>query len=42
VRVLTLDLAGNRVEARAGYYALWLRDPGGVWGQVVAAHLERR
>lgn len=42
VRVLTLDLAANRAEARAGYYALWTRDPSSVWGQIAAAHLERR
>jgi hypothetical protein len=42
LRVLTLDLAANRTEARTGYYALWTRDPGSVWGQVAAAHLERR
>ena len=42
LRVLTLDLAANRADARAGYYALWTREPGSVWGQVAAAHLERR
>ncbi len=42
VRILTLDLSGDRVNARAGYYALWMRDPGGIWGQLAAAHLERR
>lgn len=42
MRVLARDLTGDRSAARAGYYALWMRTPESLWGQLAAAHLERR
>jgi hypothetical protein len=42
LHALALDLTGNRAAARAEYYALWTTYPTSVWGQLAAAHLERR
>jgi len=42
LRALTQELLGQRVVARAEYYALWTAYPTSVWGRLAAAHLERR
>jgi hypothetical protein len=39
---ISYDLLGHRADARNVYYALWRAEPGTVWGQLAAAHLERR
>ncbi|MCS7070201.1 MAG: hypothetical protein NZM00_01755, partial [Anaerolinea sp.] len=41
-RALALDLLGDRIGARAAYYALWEDEPASPWGQAAAAHLELR
>ncbi len=42
LRALSLDLLGDRRTAQPAYYELWSDDPTSVWGQLAAAHLERR
>lgn len=42
VQALSYDLLSDRNNARAAYYALWSDDPASIWGQLAAAHLERR
>ncbi len=42
LRALSLDLTAAREEARLLYYDIWERHPQTVWGQLAAAHLERR
>jgi hypothetical protein len=42
LRALTQEIIGQRVAARAAYYALWSEFPTSVWGRLAAAHLERR
>lgn len=42
VRALAYDLLGNRSRARQAYFDLWRSAPESVWGQLAAAHLERR
>ncbi|MCA0454097.1 MAG: hypothetical protein LCI00_09010 [Chloroflexi bacterium] len=42
LRALSLDLLGDRRAAQPAYYELWSEDPTSVWGQLAAAHLERR
>lgn len=39
---ISYDLLGDRTNARNSYYALWRDEPGTIWGQLAAAHLERR
>lgn len=42
MRALALDLQANRSEARRLFYELWRDEPGSLWGQLAAEHLERR
>jgi hypothetical protein len=42
LRALSYDLLGDRRKAQPAYYSLWHDDPTSVWGQLAAAHLERR
>jgi hypothetical protein len=42
LQALSYDLLGDRPKAQRGYYTLWSDDPASVWGQLAAAHLERR
>jgi hypothetical protein len=42
VRAFINDLLNNRALAAAGYYQVWAGSPASVWGQLAAAHLERR
>ncbi|MDK3158953.1 hypothetical protein QPK87_20580 [Kamptonema cortianum] len=42
MRALAYDLLNDRVTARQEYFNLWTSSPGSVWGQLAAAHLERR
>ncbi len=42
LRALCQELLGDRAAARSGYYALWRDHPASIWGQLAAAHLERR
>ena len=42
LRALSYDLLGDRRRAQPAYYSLWRDDPSSVWGQLAAAHLERR
>lgn len=42
LQALGYDLLADRVTARQSYLALWLDDTETVWGQLAAAHLERR
>ncbi|MBC7814083.1 MAG: hypothetical protein H7175_23215 [Burkholderiales bacterium] len=42
VRALSYDLLGDRVNARTAFFSLWSSQPDNLWGQLAAAHLERR
>jgi len=42
LQALAYDLAANRTRARDGYFSLWEDYPQTLWGQLAAAHLERR
>lgn len=42
IRALCYELIGDRTRAARGYYALWQDAPATLWGQLAAAHLERR
>ncbi|MEP6986237.1 MAG: hypothetical protein ABI970_11600, partial [Chloroflexota bacterium] len=42
LRALSYDLLADRRHAQPAYYSLWHDDPTSVWGQLAAAHLERR
>ncbi|MBL8166038.1 MAG: hypothetical protein JNJ61_28900 [Anaerolineae bacterium] len=42
MRALSYDLLGDRTAARRAYYELWSDAASSVWGQLAAAHLERR
>lgn len=42
LRALSFDLVGSRSEARRAYFDLWRIYPRNLWGQLAAAHLERR
>lgn len=42
LQALAYDLLADRASARSAYFALWSDDPASVWGQLAAAHLERR
>ena len=42
VRALSYDLLGDRANARTAYFDLWSAHPDTLWGQLAAAHLERR
>ena len=42
LRALSYDLLADRRKAQPAYYSLWHDDPISVWGQLAAAHLERR
>lgn len=42
LQALAYDLLADRANARRAYFALWSDDPDSVWGQLAAAHLERR
>ena len=42
LRALSYDLLADRRKAQPAYYSLWHDDATSVWGQLAAAHLERR
>jgi hypothetical protein len=42
LQALSYDLLGDRRKAQPAYYSLWRDDATSVWGQLAAAHLERR
>jgi hypothetical protein len=42
LRALVYDLTSSREEARQGYYAVWVRYPDTIWGQLAAQHLVQR
>ncbi len=42
LQALSYDLLGDRRKAQPAYYRLWHDDSTSVWGQLAAAHLERR
>lgn len=42
MQALSYDLLGDRTAARRAYYELWRDAASSVWGQLAAAHLERR
>ena len=42
LQALSYDLLADRRQAQAAYYQLWHDDSTSVWGQLAAAHLERR
>lgn len=42
VQAISYDLLGDRTNARQAYYSLWRDDAASAWGQLAAAHLERR
>ncbi len=42
LRALSYDLLADRRQAQPSYYSLWYDDATSVWGQLAAAHLERR
>jgi hypothetical protein len=42
LQALVYDLSGDRTNARQTYYNLWRDESGSTWGQLAAAHLERR
>lgn len=42
LQALSYDLLADRNTARQRYFALWSEDPMSVWGQLAAAHLEKR
>lgn len=42
LRALSYDLLADRATARESYLALWIDDTDSIWGQLSAAHLERR
>jgi hypothetical protein len=42
LQALSYDLLADRRKAQPAYYSLWLDDSTSVWGQLAAAHLERR
>jgi hypothetical protein len=41
-RAFCFDLIGNRPNAVAGYYQLWVANPTSLWGRLAGAHLEAR
>ncbi|MBI1276568.1 MAG: hypothetical protein GC179_00430 [Anaerolineaceae bacterium] len=42
LQALSYDLLADRRHAQPAYYSLWYDDATSVWGQLAAAHLERR
>ncbi len=42
LQALSYDLLADRRHAQPAYYSLWHDDATSVWGQLAAAHLERR
>ena len=42
LQALGYDLLADRTRARQAYLDLWLADTLSIWGQLAAAHLERR
>lgn len=42
LQALSYDLLADRRHAQPAYYSLWHDDSTSVWGQLAAAHLERR
>lgn len=42
MRALAYDLLNERVISREEYFQIWTSSPGTIWGQLAAAHLERR
>jgi hypothetical protein len=42
LQALGYDLLADRTRARQAYLDLWLNDTTSIWGQLAAAHLERR
>ncbi len=42
LRALSYDLLADRRHAQPAFYSLWYDDATSVWGQLAAAHLERR
>ncbi|MEZ4668774.1 MAG: hypothetical protein R3E39_12755 [Anaerolineae bacterium] len=42
LQALSYDLVGSRARAQSGYYSLWSEASDSPWGQLAAAHLERR
>jgi hypothetical protein len=42
LQALSYDLLGDRTSARVSYFTLWSADPQSIWGQLAAAHLEKR
>jgi hypothetical protein len=42
MQAVSYDLLGDRTAARRAYYELWRDAADSVWGQLAAAHLERR
>lgn len=42
MQALCYDQLGDRTNARQTYFDVWIGDPASVWGQLAAAHLEKR
>lgn len=42
LQALCYDLLPDRTAARRAYFALWSDEPASVWGQLAAAHLDKR
>lgn len=42
LQALSYDLLADRTTARRAYFALWSDEPTSVWGQLAAAHLDKR
>ncbi|MBZ0280452.1 MAG: hypothetical protein K8L97_06900 [Anaerolineae bacterium] len=42
LQAISYDLLGDRTNARQAYFDLWVAEPDTIWGQLAAAHLERR
>lgn len=42
LQALSYDLLADRSSARSAYFALWTDDPVSIWGQLAAAHLDKR
>jgi len=42
LQAISYDLLGDRGNARRTYFELWSDDPLSLWGQIAAAHLEKR
>jgi hypothetical protein len=42
LQALCYDLLGDRRAAKVAYFTLWEQNSASVWGQLAAAHLEKR